>query len=638
MKNKWLAVFAVLLALMMLLMACGETSTPPAGDTTPTDTTDVVEDTTSPIVEEDPRLALVKNKELKVSVVYPANASEAEKTAAGEICDWLKETYGTEATLKNDGQTHDAGAVEILVGRTNYTESQDALAAMKYNEWVVKTVGNKILVCAHLTDGIESANWEFMEYLKYQMEEDALYVERELVYSGTVMNAAPVELNVVPTFDTDPYARTCDTGDSCQMTQYANVSSNLFADWQVLAVAAGYRKITSYAFLTDNIQYAQFANDDTILTAFYSAGDETARVFVEPATASNTVPTTAGQYDVISGYSPKLFQVGCNDPIGTGDTTYNGECYMFYLADGSFVVFDGGHNDTVTASKTYKRQNARRILEIVKQYTPAGKTPTIAAWVLTHGHSDHMGAFSAFDSLGYNDIVKVESIIINLPSPLMYDDLSDHASYDSALPKYRAIVQNYVKNGTTLYKAHPGQIFPMRNVDLQILYSPELRATGNMTNFNSSSVVTRVVVKDATRAQDLDTVMITGDMYGEPAKVMVDLYGDAMQCNLVQMPHHGYYKHDTAGVFWQNVKANYILWPIAKEKPGSTPTQGDWHGDLAVWTADYSPWLRENLLNNDMNSDKIFWALWDTVVFDLPFTGKNFTRTENAYYANSVVR
>ena len=101
MKNKWLAVFAVLLALMTLLMACSETPTPPAGDTTPADTTGVVEDTTPPIVEEDPRLALVKNKELKVSVVYPANASEAEKTAAGEICDWLKATYGTACPLYN---------------------------------------------------------------------------------------------------------------------------------------------------------------------------------------------------------------------------------------------------------------------------------------------------------------------------------------------------------------------------------------------------------------------------------------------------------------------------------------------------------------------------------------------------------
>ena len=622
MKNKWLTLIAMLLALMTLLMACGETPTPPAGDTTAADTTGAVEDITPPIVEEDPLLALVENKQLKASVVYPENASDAEKIAAGEICDWLNETYGVSATMKNDSQPSETEAVEILVGRTNYTESQEALNELKYNEWVVKTVGNKVLVCAHLTDGIESANWEFMEYLKYQMEEDTLYVERELVYSGTVTNAAPVELNVVPKFDTDPYARTYDTGDSCQMTQYANVSGNLFADWQAYALAAGYRKISSYAFLTENTRYAQFANDDTILTAFYSANDEIARVFVEPATASNTVPTTAEQYDTVSGYVPKLFQVGTNN---ADDPDVHGECYMILLADGSFVVFDGGYDDKASASNTYKRQNARRIYEIIKEYTPAGKTPTIAAWVITHAHTDHIGAFVAFEKMELNDIVKVESIIWNLPSDEMYDDLSDASDYPSKLTAYRKCAQNYVDNGTKLYKAHAGQIFSVRNVDLQIVFSPELRAHENMKNFNSSSIVTRVVVYDASRSQELDTVMITGDMYGVVGTLIAKLYGEAMQSNLVQMPHHGAYKDDN-GDLWKNVLANYILWPVSEG------------GIEARWNITYGEWVKTNLLNNDMNSDKCFWAKFDTVVFDLPFTGKNFTRTENAYYANSVVR
>ena len=626
MKKKFLIFLSALLALMTLLMACSETPTPPAGDTTAADTTGAVEDTTPPIVEEDPLLALVENKQLKASVVYPENASDAEKIAAGEICNWLNETYGVSATMKNDSQPSETEAVEILVGRTNYTESQDALAAMKYNEWVVKTVGNKILVCAHLTDGIESANWEFMEYLKYQMEEDALYVERELVYSGTVTNAVPVELNVVPKFNADPYARTYDTGDNCQMTQYVKISADDFVDYEVLLSAAGYRKISSYDFLSEDNKYAHYANDDTILNVYYNAYDETARVFVESATVTGIVPATAGQYDTVSGYSPKLLQVGISDPPTTGETIYNGECYMFYLADGSFVVFDGGWDDTVGAQ--YNRQNARRIMEIVKSYTPAGKKPTIAAWILTHGHNDHFGALQAFDKLGYNDIVTVESVICNLPSAFMYQDTSDVSGYTNELATYRACLQEYAKNGTALYKAHPGQIFPVRNVDLQIVFTPELRVGLRMGSENNSSIVTRVVVKDAARSQTLDTVMITGDMQGGIGTVLANLYGESMHCNLVQMPHHGWYGSDK-GNFWPAVKANYILWPCGEEKANKE----DNHGHVTAWEQDNSAWLKTNLLNNNMNSDKIFWAFYDTVVFELPFTGQNFTRTENILYS-----
>ena len=119
--------------------------------------------------------------------------------------------------------------------------------------------------------------------------------------------------------------------------------------------------------------------------------------------------------------------------------------------------------------------------------------------------------------------------------------------------------------------------------------------------------------------------MITGDMYGAVGTLIAKLYGEAMQSNLVQMPHHGAYKDDN-GDLWKNVLANYILWPVSEG------------GIEARWNITYGEWVKTNLLNNDMNSDKCFWAKFDTVVFDLPFTGKNFTRTENAYYANSVVR
>ena len=618
MKKKFLVLLCALLALATLLCACGKKDETPV-DTTPADTT------AAP--QENPLLALVENKVAKVSVVYPEYATDKEYDIAESITDLLNDSFGVTVTMKDDTAAYDASAVEILVGKTAYAESQQALAELYYSEWTVKVVGNKIVVCAHLDEGMTKANKEFYAHVITAKTADSLYIEKTMLYTGQVTGLA-VKLDTVPAMGKNLTPVIYDTGDECKMLQYRHVDASVYAGYEATVTAAGYWKISSYDFLTADNKYAQYTDGETILNVFYNANDEIARVFAESVTVNRIVAPEAEEYEVTEGYVPKLFQLGVADPPGTGDTVYNGNSYMLLLADGSFVVFDGGYDDT--EGSQYNRQNARRIYEILKAYTPAGKKPTIAAWVISHAHTDHIGAFVAFDKLGYNDKVEVESIIWNNPSYEMFDDLGEAA--DSMVPKlteYGNRAQNYVRKGTDLYKAHPGQIFRVRNVDLQIVFSPELRADTDIKNYNSASIVVRVVVKDATRSQDLDTVMMTGDMYGEPAKVMVNLYGDAMQCNLVQMPHHGYYKHDTAGVFWQNVKANYILWPMSEEKPGAP----DKHGDLTVWNENYVPWLKENLFNNDMYSDKIFWAWWDTVVFDLPFTGQNFTRTENTVYS-----
>jgi hypothetical protein len=63
-----------------------------------------------------------------------------------------------------------------------------------------------------------------------------------------------------------------------------------------------------------------------------------------------------------------------------------GMVYAVRLADGSFIVVDGG-------MPAYG--NADRLYNALKEYSNDEK-PVIAAWLITHGHEDHIGGLTTF--------------------------------------------------------------------------------------------------------------------------------------------------------------------------------------------------------------------------------------------------
>ncbi|MBP3396271.1 MAG: hypothetical protein J6L87_03765, partial [Clostridia bacterium] len=82
------------------------------------------------------------------------------------------------------------------------------------------------------------------------------------------------------------------------------------------------------------------------------------------------------------------------------------------LPDGRFIVVDGGRNDQ------FNRDALLRTLTVGAQ----GDTPVIAAWFLTHPHSDHFHCFMGFMEQ-YGHLVKVEKMLLLFPEA---DDLAHY--------------------------------------------------------------------------------------------------------------------------------------------------------------------------------------------------------------------
>ena len=96
------------------------------------------------------RVKLVENGKAVYTVVYPNDAEPAVLSAMRAFINKVKEVTGVTLPDKSDyvrfGQTRDPEAKEILFGRTSYDETQEILSGLYADEYVMKSVGNKIVI------------------------------------------------------------------------------------------------------------------------------------------------------------------------------------------------------------------------------------------------------------------------------------------------------------------------------------------------------------------------------------------------------------------------------------------------------------------------------------------------------------
>ena len=107
-------------------------------------------------------------------------------------------------------------------------------------------------------------------------------------------------------------------------------------------------------------------------------------------------PLAPSPYEKLT--TPKLAFIGLDytDPEREG----TGMSFVMTLADGSYIVYDGGF-----------RIDAPILLDYLEKNNVRSEKPRIAAWVLTHSHGDHYLAMCEFAD-HYADRVTVEHFLL----------------------------------------------------------------------------------------------------------------------------------------------------------------------------------------------------------------------------------
>ena len=228
-----------------------------------------------------------------------------------------------------------------------------------------------------------------------------------------------------------------------------------------------------------------------------------------------------------------------------------GYCYIYTLEDGSFVVLDGGGSD----SSVNNFNNARMIYNTLCALSSTDNIK-IAAWYLSHGHSDHYGMMEQFISY-YKSKVTIEAIIYNAPSnEEIYNTYETNPTLSNKL-------MNSWYSGIPCYKVHTGQLFFIRNLAFEVMYTHEDIHPYAMEFFNNTSTVIRLTSyftengKTPKVGSAANTNMVLGDAQVRPSMIMRARYGDYLKSDMVVFAHHKYagaeaalYKDIDAQVIW----------------------------------------------------------------------------------------
>ena len=245
-----------------------------------------------------------------------------------------------------------------------------------------------------------------------------------------------------------------------------------------------------------NISSIYTKGNDYLVNTLWVPSTKEVKVTIEPLNGLDLSVFDSTNANTSGTVKPLLIQVGLDGystvtseqyVAGETDTrTYtSGMCYIYRLSDGSFVVFDGG-GGTSTGTDKDSINHAARIYETMKKYNQTAnggkgsETLVIAAWYITHPHTDHMGAFMAFTAKYFDNSaykVALQRVICYLPNvetqTQVFANVTQSLSADK-VSDYNDRLQTLDARGVHIYKAHVGQKYYFANMTIEILYTYDL--------------------------------------------------------------------------------------------------------------------------------------------------------------------
>lgn len=615
MKRNDLRILCALLSLILLLLsvaACGE----PAGDPveseieTVTETETEAESETETESEAETETETESETEPAVEgynlfeyvVVRPENADTEIFDMAVSFLSSMA-NYAITMDIKDDWVASEAekdnGEPELLLGKTNRVATATTLSEMPpEKDYAIRFFENKIVIVGRTIKAQKLAVSEFFKsYVK--KAEDGVITG---VDAGTVVYGIDPSINESLSMrgfsDFPKYLRSYDDATVCSyyVTQY------LYKDVEPQGIEEYMGRLEAEDFLkAQDLAHGEnrsitYTKGEGMVHLYYresvkeltvSADTMPSDLYTKPQAGSWEVKNEKSSFAVMTmDYSKYSCGLGCN-PIYDN----NGLCYVVTLQDGRYIVYDGGYESPNDCEIIYEflRDNNKR----------EGK-PVIAAWVFTHSHGDHYGAFISFTAKHAGDVV-IENFVQNTGTSECYTD-----SHDITLESLGAYAKTYYDNAAVL-QPHVGQRLYFCDVEIEVLYTHEMfhfNEERSLSGENVASMETRIWI-------DGVSILISGDAARSTNQDMVKLLGNYLKSDFLQVSHHGNGGFDEK--LLRAADPTYILWTTSQ--PGfrrrttgntySVGMPGSYDAKLNKKTFEWVGGTRENI---DANGAENQWC------------------------------
>lgn len=500
----------VFLALLLLFSGCGDGGAEAETAVSP--------ETTAPEVFALPPFA--DEAGVNFRVIRAEEATEDEIDAAVMIVKAITEATGKIPDMATDfikrDVAYDSSTYEILVGRTGYPESKTVLSTLSFGEYTVRAEGNKIVVAAWSDGALRLAAGDFADKIKGGMTA----FRTEDGFTGTY-NAM---LSVLPAYTDGSFAAIDNAGNKAYQVVVEQTTAEAWTAWC--------ETLTKAEFTADSIReaagnrFAIYRGAKYGVTTYFTPFNKTARIIVEPLANLGPAGDDTGAPAITT---PKLTMIGRRFSQGNtyrgaaADTGYM--CYVLRLADGRFIVIDGGTGIDAFVDGIYTT---------LRDQAPDPTKIEVAAWIVTHSHGDHNGAFINFCGK-YKNAVNISMLMTNLPAESVAENAKDSGGKTAVNRTFTAFTEAFPKG--QVVKVHNGYSRTIGGAQIEVLYTHEdyitsARMLANTKLWNNTSLIFRVSIAG-------QVLMFLGDSQVDSNTITSNMYGNYLKSDIVQVAHHG---------------------------------------------------------------------------------------------------
>ena len=240
----------------------------------------------------------------------------------------------------------------------------------------------------------------------------------------------------------------------------------------------------------------------------------------------------------------------CSEQGLGGNTVYMLPCatstqnmsFIVVNSDGEIIVIDGGYTE-----------DAENIIDMLKVLQPNVEKPVVTAWLLTHGHIDHISAISEVINRGE---VEILSVYHDIPTNDKWETAAV-AGYDSGSGEADATARTNLFNALEtanipVIRPVTGQSIVFGSATFDILYTPTDNGTFTKNYGNNTSVIYKLITTEK-------SVLFLGDAGTDLGNWLVANKAEELSADIVQMAHHG--QNGVRQDCYQLINPSVALWP-----------------------------------------------------------------------------